>query len=251
MSFLFIRKVLLICIISIFFIFLQFETPVYNTHTIYMIDITESNNIHKTYNEYIIEDAVIVEDINENEDKKIEEYLQPAFGRILLHWHAKEKLKYDDLYSIVNYVVNKYPEDIENKDGLISLLIETIATESSFGSANKQKNGPALGIIQMTPGTFRYLRDNYIKPNPHLHSFISKFKDKKRSDIENLKINLQYQIALMIIHYMRQDVLSEDLQTINSRYFVYKNLYNTPKGKATLENFLKNVDLYLSTYYNS
>lgn len=177
------------------------------------------------------------------------EYLQPAEGRVFSWWPAKEELQYEDLYSVITFVLEKCPVDIPDKAGFTSLLIETIATESFFGSTNVQRRGHALGVIQMEPATHSCLYDNYMKYHPHLKTFVTQFKDANMTDIENLKVNLQYQIAIATVQYIRRNGHTQDLQTISARYAVYKAIYNTHLGKATQDIYEFNIGKYLASYY--
>lgn len=179
------------------------------------------------------------------------EYLKAAEGKVFSWWPAKTELNYNDLYSIINFVLTYCPVEITDKQGFTSLLIETIATESFFGSTNVQRRGAALGVIQMEPTTYSCIFDNYLKYNSELKKFVTQFKDRNMSDTENLKVNLQYQIALATVLYIRRNGHEKDLTTISSRYAVYKAIYNTNLGKATAAIYERNVDKYLSEYYAS
>ena len=183
------------------------------------------------------------------EQDAIAEYLKEAKGEVFSWWPAKTQLDYANLYSTIEFVLGKCPIEIPDKRGLISLLIETIATESNFGAANKQVGGVALGVIQMMPDTFRCIQDNYLKYNPELVSFILQFKDNKLLDLENLQMNLQYQIAYAVVHFARFNAHTEDLTTRKSRWAVYKQYWNTHRGKATEEAFFNRCTLYVSDYY--
>lgn len=46
-------------------------------------------------------------------------------------------------------------------DAAVNLLLGTAAQESEFGKYIRQIRGPALGVFQMEPATFDWLRDKY------------------------------------------------------------------------------------------
>jgi hypothetical protein len=179
------------------------------------------------------------------------QYLLHAEGKVFSWWPAGSLLDYNDLYSTVSFVLEKCPVTIPDKPGFISLIIETIATESRFGLHNTQlRGGKAVGIIQMEPNTFKCIQANYLKYNPELITFILQFKDRKLSDLENLKVNVQYAVAYAIVHYIRAQAHLADLKTPDARWLVYKKTYNTELGAATEEKFHRDRELYLKDYYS-
>lgn len=128
----------------------------------------------------------------------------------------------------------------------VDLLLGTAAQESQFGRYIRQLgNGPALGIFQMEPNTEKDIWENFIKFKPELKTkLFNKFHIDKPSS-ELLEYNLAYQIIMARIHYyrVRESIPKENLAGL-AKY--WKQYYNTPLGKGTPEEFIKNYGKYLA-----
>ena len=188
--------------------------------------------------------------VNPVEEQNSSVVLRQNDGSPLRVWRGDRHLNYGDLYTTVKYVVDHSPVTIEDEEGFISLIIETVAVESFFGKSVKQKKGPALGIFQMEPVTYTCIQDNFIKYHDNYKKFILSFKDRSLSNHDNLMYNVKYQVAYALIHYVRYNVHELDLSDRNDRASTYKDIWNTYKGKATIEKFVEDTNKYLSEYYN-
>lgn len=173
-------------------------------------------------------------------------YLKHSNSSPLLKWKGGKSFEYDKMYATVYKVVSDAPLDIRDPDGFVALILETACIESTFGEIVKQKRGPALGVFQMQPGTFRELQKSL---QPAEKRFISKYKDEDLSNLDNLKFNIPYQVAQCILLYSQFDVHKQNLSSIDKRARLYKKHWNTPKGKATPSLFIRRANQHLSKYY--
>ncbi|GAG93875.1 unnamed protein product, partial [marine sediment metagenome] len=57
-------------------------------------------------------------------------------------------------------------------DAAVNLLLGTAAQESLFGTYMRQVRGPAMGVFQIEPATFNWLKEKYNKDYPHLSKVI-------------------------------------------------------------------------------
>ena len=131
----------------------------------------------------------------------------------------KEQLK--NLIERVLKQLDLYSEDSVN------LLLGTAAQESHLGEYIRQLgNGPALGIFQMEPATFRDIMANYLK----LKS-------------EYLEFNLVVAIAFARLHYLR--VNEKIPNTIDGYARYWKVYYNTCKGNGTKQEFIENYKRFV------
>jgi hypothetical protein len=121
----------------------------------------------------------------------------------------------------------------------VNLLLGTAAQESGFGTYIEQLgNGPALGVFQMEPNTFKDHIANYLK---YKKGLISKIKQSSNVDFFTpglLKYNLKFAICMARIHYLR---VPSAIPTDLSGYAKYwKDYYNTYLGAGTEEEFIHN-----------
>lgn len=130
-----------------------------------------------------------------------------------------------------------------HSEAAINLLMGTAAVESRCGTYIRQIKGPALGIFQMEPATFK----SHLK---WLYERGFKYSDKvfeicniiKEDDPECLAYNLKAAILFARIHYLR---VPEPLpQTIEGMAYYWKRYYNTYLGKGTEEKFIKAYKAY-------
>lgn len=123
----------------------------------------------------------------------------------------------------------------------ISLLVaETITVESKNGYWVKQMRGPALGIAQIEPATYRDLK-RWLAKKPNAYKQVFSFYDAKSSEVFNLKHNKAFNIALIFAHYWRYkgDKLEDSCQSLMSRWVLYKTRYNSLRGKTTFSIYKK------------
>jgi len=113
----------------------------------------------------------------------------------------------------------------------VNLLLGTIAQESHLGTYLRQLGGgPALGICQMEPSTFRWLRTKYGQRFPG--------RELWEREVSELVWDNRLAILTCRLRYVADPKpIPEDLDGI-ARY--YKRVYNTELGAATPEQFVRN-----------
>ena len=147
----------------------------------------------------------------------------------------KEQLK--ELIEKVLIGIGLYSQDAFN------LVCGTIAQETHFGKYIKQVKGPALGICQIEPNTFKDIVENYLSYKGHLRKLIQETCNINEFKAESLVYNLAFSIAICRIFYLR---ISEPLPyTLEGYAKYYKKYYNTPLGKATEQEFINNYNKYV------
>lgn len=130
-----------------------------------------------------------------------------------------------------------------------NLILGTIAQESRFGTYIKQLGtGPALGVCQMEPNTFKDISDNYLKGPLMSKRLKLKMTIGSKCGVHNWRAkemvhNLKFAIALCRVHYLRRP---EALPTDLVGYAAYwKRYYNTYLGAGTEEEFIRNYKEYV------
>ena len=118
------------------------------------------------------------------------------------------------------------------------LLLGTALTESGLTWLAQKGGGPALGIFQIEPATHADVWANYLAYREDLASRVA-WLASSGSRQDQLVWNLAYATAIArLIYYRRPEPLpaADDLQSL-ARY--YKTHFNTLKGKAKVEDFLR------------
>ena len=130
-----------------------------------------------------------------------------------------------------------------HSDEAVELILGTIAQESAGGTYIRQITGPALGICQMEPTTFKDIMNNYIKYKPELGRVVMFASGVSALKSEILEYNLAFSIAMCRVHYLRvSEALPNDLEGY-AKY--WKEHYNTRLGKGTVEEFIANYNRYV------
>jgi len=124
-----------------------------------------------------------------------------------------------------------------------NLILGTIAQESAYGKYHKQINGPALGICQMEPATFNDICKNYLKYHPDITERIKSVCHVNVLSAIDMISNDQLAICMCRVHYLRQKGAIPT--TIEGYAKYWKQWYNTPLGKGTETEFIRNYHLWV------
>lgn len=120
----------------------------------------------------------------------------------------------------------------------IELLMGTAAQESRLGFYIEQLVGPAEGIFQIEPATAHDIETRIREP---LRSWVRGYRDDEPIKWA-LKARLDYGIAMCRLKYfMCPGALPSDLA---GQAAYWKKYYNTPLGKGTTEEYIKNYKKY-------
>lgn len=125
------------------------------------------------------------------------------------------------------------------------LLIGTAAHESQLGTFVAQVGGPALGVFQMEPFTWRDIYQTFLAYNNKLMGRIHGIVPMTGRKAEDMITDLRYACVMARLRYYRvSDPLpaADDLQG-QARY--WKQHYNTPKGRGTVEQYVKDYRRYV------
>lgn len=124
------------------------------------------------------------------------------------------------------------------------LLMATAAQETLCGRYLHQIKGPALGIYQMEPATIEDLHRHFINGSINLHFTLVEFRTsaghQSESNILDVVGNLYYATALARAMYFRFAQPLPEVNDLMGIWKYYKRYWNTNKGAATEEEFLRN-----------
>ena len=131
-----------------------------------------------------------------------------------------------------------------HSESAVELLLGTAAQESRLGEYIRQlRNGPALGIFQMEPDTFKDILDRYLLRKPELFEKIKAVSGIDCYKVEYLEWNLVFAICMSRVFYLRiPEAIPADL-TDQAAY--WKKYYNTHLGKGTVQEYIDNYKLYV------
>ena len=125
--------------------------------------------------------------------------------------------------------------------GSRELLLMTAAHESHLGAYLCQVKGPAVGMFQMEPATYKDLMDSYIGYRPDLASYVEGNMIDTFDPYE-LRWNLKAAIITARLQYYR---VAEPLPTtVAGLGFYAKEHWNTYEGKATEYDYVSAFNKY-------
>jgi hypothetical protein len=121
-----------------------------------------------------------------------------------------------------------------HSEAAVNLLMGTAAQESRLGTYLRQMRGPAIGVFQMEPGTFNWLRDRYAAQYPEIAC----------RECEEMEWDIDLAILFARLRYLVVPIPLPAADDVLGLGGYYKAHYNTPAGKATVADFVRNYQRY-------
>lgn len=131
------------------------------------------------------------------------------------------------------------------------LMVGTCAVESNMGHYLRQVKGPAMGIFQMEPATYKDILKNYVIYREDLfkklfNSFQYGIDDAKNNidplyyaTIDKLVYDLRFSTQLARIQYMRVPKPLPGAEDYYGQAMYWKSYYNTYLGKGTTDKYIE------------
>lgn len=137
--------------------------------------------------------------------------------------------------------------EIPYSESAVNLLLLTWATESQGGKYIKQLGtGPALGIFQMEPATYRDIWQNYLSYKPDLSDKLNGLCCALAFPKgENMIGNLYYATAMARVHYRRSTYALPTADNVPALAKMWKTVYNTHLGKGTVDKAIADYRKYV------
>ena len=121
-----------------------------------------------------------------------------------------------------------------------ALLLGTAAQESHCGRYLHQLgNGPALGIFQMEPATYRDIWDNYIRYRSEIQTKLSALWPMQ-PEPEEMVTNLLFGAVMCRLHYRRVPEPLPRVEDLSGLARYWKLNYNSRLGRGTASEFITN-----------
>jgi hypothetical protein len=127
------------------------------------------------------------------------------------------------------------------------LLLMTAIHESRLLYLTQLGGGPAISLYQIEPTTYHDIYTSYLSYKPDLRKKVSMLAGRKNDhlpwpDDEELITNLAFATAIARMVYYRQPDPMPEFNDHQGMAEMWKKVYNTHKGKGTVEAFLKSQD---------
>ncbi len=138
--------------------------------------------------------------------------------------------------------------EIPYSESAVNLLLLTWATESHGGKYIKQLGtGPALGVFQMEPATYRDLWRNYLSYKGGLAGKINNLGLELSAfdDCESMIGNLYYATAMSRVHYYRSTYKLPVADDVTGLAKMWKTVYNTHLGKGSVDKAIADYRKYV------
>ena len=128
------------------------------------------------------------------------------------------------------------------------LVLGTALAESAGKHLHQVGGGPALGLWQMEPATHDDIYENYLKNRRELDALVDGLRTSAALTDGAFELigNLYYGAAMCRIHYRRIPAAMPYAGSIDGMAHYWKQHYNTPAGKGTVEKALPSFQLACS-----
>ncbi|MBF0455209.1 MAG: hypothetical protein HQL72_10395 [Magnetococcales bacterium] len=124
--------------------------------------------------------------------------------------------------------------------GAEALLLGTAAQESALGRYLRQLgSGPALGVFQMEPATYRDIWQNYLAYQPRIVQRLA-VRWPREPEPEEMVTDLLLAAVMCRLHYRRVARALPDEQDVAGLAAYWKRYYNTVLGAGTEAEFRQN-----------
>lgn len=130
------------------------------------------------------------------------------------------------------------PHPAWESDAAIALLLGTAAAESRLTYLQQHPSGPALGVYQMEPDTTEWLWDDYLeKRQPEIKRAIEPLVADSPAIGQQVAGNLYLATVMARVRYWTSPDPLPAADDRDGLGRVWKHVYNTAKGKGTLEHW--------------
>lgn len=134
-----------------------------------------------------------------------------------------------------------------NGEAAVELLLGTAAQESGDGEFIFQVGGgPALGVWQMEPATHDDIWQNYLAYRKDLSARMERLVLDAFPKASQMSGNIFYACAMARVQYLRSPLPLPAAGDLKGQAELYKQVYNTPGGAATIDEYLKNAKVALA-----
>lgn len=169
-------------------------------------------------------------------------------GWVIAEWYGGKAMDTAELRRTLDYVTKVlYPDGRWSTSEVLNLLLETAAVETAMGEIVRQKNGPALSVWQILGFNFEEIREYFGKRDPLLLERAMAFYNHDYPEDWNRIHNVPWTAAMSLLYYEKatQGKFMTRLSSLDSRGRLWKQIYNTPLGKGTVQRYKQRAREYV------
>lgn len=120
------------------------------------------------------------------------------------------------------------------------LVMGTGAQESGFRFLKQLGSGPALGIFQMEPATYRDIWKNWLPAHPELRAVLQEMVSCALPEPATMVWDLRFAAAMCRVFYLRVSLPLPPADDIVALAAYWKRYYNTELGRGRPAEFVNN-----------
>jgi len=120
------------------------------------------------------------------------------------------------------------------------LLLGTAIQESRLTYLHQLGAGPAEGVFQMEPATYRDIWTNYLAYKQDLAKKVNELSLLGPGSIDQICGNMYYAAAMCRVHYLRVPKALPEAGDLEGQADYWKEYYNTFLGAGTVEEYIEN-----------
>lgn len=149
-----------------------------------------------------------------------------------------------DIGQFREYIIDPVLEEMSMYSVAASeLLLGTAIQESRLTYLVQLGGGPALGVFQMEPATFKDIWTNYLAFRPSISKSLQSIAGMNAAEhatAGQMVWHLAFAAAMCRVHYRRVPEAMPSAGDTRAQAAYWKEYYNTPLGAGTVEEYLKN-----------
>lgn len=129
------------------------------------------------------------------------------------------------------------------------LVMGTAAVESGFVDLKQLGNGPAVGLWQMEPATFRDVLLRFLKLRSDLRPGSVRYASSDTPAVDELAWNLRLGAAFCRLRYLMDPLALPAAGNVASLAATWKRTYNTHLGAGKPEDFVRAWERHCARLY--
>jgi len=149
-----------------------------------------------------------------------------------------------DVGQFREYIIDPVLEEMSMYSVAASeLLLGTAIQESRLTYLVQLGGGPALGVFQMEPATFKDIWINYLAFRPSISKSVQSIAGvgaAEHATAEQMVWHLAFAAAMCRVHYRRVPEAMPPAGDYPAQAEYWKEYYNTPLGAGTAEEYIEN-----------
>ena len=119
------------------------------------------------------------------------------------------------------------------------MVYKTGMAETGFRAIEQYGDGPAVGYFQVEPDTINDTIINYVSYRPNIQNKLWNLGFDEKDSAIRVMGNIPLQVAFCRLKYRRDKHALPKCGDIEAQAKYWKRIYNSYKGKGTIEHFIE------------